>query len=678
MKLSEINENSIPTPDEVGSRMQQHFAKNKGVKATPVPVKKNSGNHEWHSEQDRAEHSRPINVTASGATMREDSTQVPEHGNNIRTIKNKMEGKVERVENNEVFFRLADGRLMKTPMDNVIVIEKLADEDDEIFEDRVDEISTEVLAKYKTAAGKDASAADKKGDFKKGDKRFSGIIKATNKQFDNDAKKTVKEGPNDGLDDNFTVDDIKRLEGIRDLSTLKAQAKELVKGKEIKRMKPEKISFFYNRIDDLKNPMSVIKLMYDLLLAGEGNKVIGSKNTMNPNSYRARFGEGTMGGINRSAPANDVSYQDILNDVYDKWKGDTVVVNELSSGKMNDYKDAAASEKSFRTRPLRKLAKSVHGVARATDKINTKAGADRHGHQVATYEDRLADILEAWENKDFGSIARNQYKEVQAKKPKIQPVDVDFHGWLIRYRPAQHGQKTEWLILDKKGDLKNKGQSFNDKEAVADAEEWIKTGGGNRQQSTKSVTIDFNVDFAKEFGDTFFATIDKDGDTPMLKVSYKQQPGLKNSHIRTQKEKQTEGMTKLPCISLSAKESNALGLQANGRYELGAKDVIDNDTIMFPLTLTSTVMGKGDMMRLGKPGLTVATSREMDEETITELDKSTLGSYIKKASRDISDRSSGEGFKAGKKDTLHNTADETPKEKKRQSGIDRAADKLSK
>ena len=259
----------------------------------------------------------------------EDADQVPEIGNAIRTRKTQMEGRVERLgRNNEVFFRLADGRLMKTPLNNVIVIEKLADEDDEIMEGRIDEISTEVLAKYKTAAGKDVSAADKRCDFKSGDKRFSGIVKATKKQFDNDAKKSVKEGPNDGLDDNFTVDDIRRLERIRDLSTLKAQAKELVKGKAVKRMKPEKISFFYNRIDDLKNPMSVIKLMYDLLLAGEGNKVIGSKNTMNPNSYRTRFGEGNMGGVNRCAPSTDVSYDEILNDVTDKWRGDTVKVKE--------------------------------------------------------------------------------------------------------------------------------------------------------------------------------------------------------------------------------------------------------------------------------------------------------------------------------------------------------------
>ena len=104
-------------------------------------------------------------------------------------------------------------------------------------------------------------------------------------------KKPVAEGPNDGKEDNFTIDDIKRLEKIRDLETLKAQAKELIKGKPARRMKPEKISWFYNHIDTLRNPLAVIKMMYDLMLAGEGHKVIGSRNSMSSNSYRTRFGE---------------------------------------------------------------------------------------------------------------------------------------------------------------------------------------------------------------------------------------------------------------------------------------------------------------------------------------------------------------------------------------------------
>jgi hypothetical protein len=52
----------------------------------------------------------------------------------------------------------------------------------------IDELSNELLGSYKKKAGEQASAADKAGDFKKGNKRFSGIVKATKKQFDNDVK----------------------------------------------------------------------------------------------------------------------------------------------------------------------------------------------------------------------------------------------------------------------------------------------------------------------------------------------------------------------------------------------------------------------------------------------------------------------------------------------------------
>jgi hypothetical protein len=57
-------------------------------------------------------------------------------------------------------------------------------------ESQLDEISNEKLSQYKTAAATDAGKADKEGDYKRGDKRFSGIVKATKKQFANDTKKS--------------------------------------------------------------------------------------------------------------------------------------------------------------------------------------------------------------------------------------------------------------------------------------------------------------------------------------------------------------------------------------------------------------------------------------------------------------------------------------------------------
>ena len=50
------------------------------------------------------------------------------------------------------------------------------------------ELSPGTLASYKKKAGADASAADVAGDYARGNKRFSGIVKATKKQFANDTK----------------------------------------------------------------------------------------------------------------------------------------------------------------------------------------------------------------------------------------------------------------------------------------------------------------------------------------------------------------------------------------------------------------------------------------------------------------------------------------------------------
>jgi hypothetical protein len=62
------------------------------------------------------------------------------------------------------------------------------------LKDSLGELSTELLSKYKKSAGTDAKKADADGKYARGDKRFKGINRATNKQFNNDLKKHGQQG----------------------------------------------------------------------------------------------------------------------------------------------------------------------------------------------------------------------------------------------------------------------------------------------------------------------------------------------------------------------------------------------------------------------------------------------------------------------------------------------------
>jgi hypothetical protein len=97
----------------------------------------------------------------------------------------------------------------------------------------------------------------------------------------------LEEGPAD----NFTIDDIKHLEKMRDLGQMKDFAKKLIATPSTKPMKPQKVMWLSQAIDSKRRPEDIIKLMYDLLLGGEGLSVVGSKTSMDPNSYRRTFGE---------------------------------------------------------------------------------------------------------------------------------------------------------------------------------------------------------------------------------------------------------------------------------------------------------------------------------------------------------------------------------------------------
>lgn len=471
-----------------------------------------------------------------------EATEMPEVGDTIRTQKMQMEGKVEKIEPYNgftvVYFRIQDGRLMKTPVENVIVIQKLQDEN-------------------------------------------MNINKA-----------------NEG----YSV--------VPNIDTNRYQSRNGLEGPF--RAKNGKVVYYDPQEGKYYDPDSDFYISYDEW--ADMNEGLTFSHEMQQ--------ESSMGGINPSSPAQDVSYEKILDEVLNKWKAEQI--NELSIDTMQQYRKSATLPSTVQTRPLRKLARSVVGFKQAGDKIAARTG-DRSGNRPKTgpinsrhstiYEERLSEFIDLDEN-DFSNILQKQHTaNNDAKKKPIK--DIPFHGWTIRYRPASApGKKVSWLVLDKNHQEKHRGESMSDKDAVADAEEWIKLGGGTKQEANSNVIIDFNVDFAREFatgGETLYIMFDKQGNTPMIYVSTEPQNGFKRTYPRNQKHKMTATTTALPMVSLSAKESNSLGLRPNGRYLLGDKDPIDDNTAAFPLIFQGVVQGKGDMIKMGKPGLTVAHNRDVAE-----------------------------------------------------------------
>lgn len=139
-----------------------------------------------------------------------------------------------------------------------------------------------------------------------------------------------------------------------------------------------------------------------------------------------KLADGEMGGINQSAPAQDVSYENVLDEVMGLWN-EACRTDELSVDTMQKYRKSATSPAAVQTRPLRKLAKSVVGVKSADAKIAARTG-DRTGNRpkqgpisrAHTYEERLAGFLEeeCWDGYTQQGMKNKDGKQVPNCVPK--------------------------------------------------------------------------------------------------------------------------------------------------------------------------------------------------------------------------------------------------------------------
>jgi hypothetical protein len=92
-------------------------------------------------------------------------------------------------------------------------------------------------------------------------------------------------------DDNFNAADLQRLNKMTDLNQAKDYAKSLVTRPSKKPMKPNKVAWFSASIDKARSIDELAKIMWSMLMSGEGMPVIGTRSSMDKSSYRKQFGE---------------------------------------------------------------------------------------------------------------------------------------------------------------------------------------------------------------------------------------------------------------------------------------------------------------------------------------------------------------------------------------------------
>jgi len=92
-------------------------------------------------------------------------------------------------------------------------------------------------------------------------------------------------------DFNFDENDIARIAAMDDLDAAKRYAIKLITAKTRRPMTKDKIMWFTNSINDTKTMNRLVKMLYDMMLSGEGHGVIGDRYSTGKSSYRRQFDE---------------------------------------------------------------------------------------------------------------------------------------------------------------------------------------------------------------------------------------------------------------------------------------------------------------------------------------------------------------------------------------------------
>ena len=227
------------------------------------------------------------------------------------------------------------------------------------------------------------------GGFVMNDAAFRSFLKLTKSgelfdqfgdpQIEVDQNKSFAEEFNvgEGPDDNFTPDDLVKLQRMGDINAIKQRALELITTKSKRPMRPEKVMWFKKAIASKRTAMDVVKLMYDLMLSGEGHGVVGTSSSMKQNSYRDKFKDN----IENNPEEKKTPIGEFILSYYDKEtgkfpKGETAVLTAVQKEYGDHYvKPAAHFVKKLESITMARKAEEIQQSAHPeTEMIKQLAG----------------------------------------------------------------------------------------------------------------------------------------------------------------------------------------------------------------------------------------------------------------------------------------------------------------
>jgi hypothetical protein len=306
---------------------------------------------------------------------------------------------------------------------------------------QLDELSNEKLADYKKKAGADASAADKAGDMKKGNKRFSGIMKATKKQFANDDKKSMSEASQKV--DSLVTDALKIMKG----SELKdaVQALKTVLGDREYNDRRGHYNFYVKQLVDMygKKANEELDIELDEVLSKDataGDFIHDFVNSDNP-----KF----------AGKSKEKRKQMALAAYYAKQKNEELspkqkAIDKNKNGKIDGFDLSHLRKKTEELSPKQKaLDKNKNGKIDGSDlaKLRNKSVSESD----AAYGASLRAKEEKRKMNSISSADKSKLSAVVAmlnKEKKKQPQGADFAAQRRKERMASNGRMDEQEMSD--------------------------------------------------------------------------------------------------------------------------------------------------------------------------------------------------------------------------------------